>query len=96
MIFFGLSTWALAVVLVGIMLGATAVGLVVSRAMGARSGDLREPFGVLQGALATGASSRACPARAHSRRCCCPLSATARSCSALPGTVPEMAMLVSA
>lgn len=51
MIFFGLSTWALAVVLVGIMLGATAVGLVVSRAMGARSGDLREPFGVLQGAL---------------------------------------------
>jgi hypothetical protein len=50
-IFFGLSTWVLVVVLACIMLGSTAVGLLVGRAMGGRSDALREPFGVLQGAL---------------------------------------------
>src|SRR3954447_8021350 len=50
-IFFGLSTWVLVVVLAGIMLGSTAAGLLVGRAMGGRSDALREPFGVLQGAL---------------------------------------------
>jgi hypothetical protein len=50
-IFFGLSTWALAFVLAGVMLGATLAGLLVGRAMAARSEHLREPFGVLQGAL---------------------------------------------
>src|SRR3954447_6310677 len=50
-IFFGLSTWGLVVVLACIMLGSTAGGLLVGRALGGRSAALREPFGVLQGAL---------------------------------------------
>src|SRR3954467_15974827 len=50
-LFFGLSSWVLVVVLACIMLGSTAVGLLVGRAMGGRSDALREPFGVLQGAL---------------------------------------------
>jgi hypothetical protein len=50
-VFFGLSTWALAFVLAGVMLGATLAGLLVGRAVAARSEHLREPFGVLQGAL---------------------------------------------
>ena len=51
MVFFGLNTWALTAVLAGIMLSATIAGLAVGRAMAARSDHLREPFGILQGAL---------------------------------------------
>jgi hypothetical protein len=50
-VFFGLSTWALIVVLTGIMLAATVGGLAVGRALAARGDQLREPFGILQGAL---------------------------------------------
>jgi hypothetical protein len=49
--FFGLSTWVLGLVLAGIMFGATVTGLLVGRAIAARSQHLREPIGVLQGAL---------------------------------------------
>src|SRR3954454_21641140 len=49
--FFGLSTWVLGLVLAGIMFGATVAGLLVGRAIAARSEHLREPIGVLQGAL---------------------------------------------
>src|SRR4051794_30796866 len=51
MVFFGLNTWLLVLLLAGILFGATATGLVLGRVMGARSQGLREPFGVLQGAL---------------------------------------------
>src|SRR3954463_3435169 len=50
-VFFGLNTWVLVLLLAGILFGATATGLVLGRVMGARSEGLREPFGVLQGAL---------------------------------------------
>jgi hypothetical protein len=49
--FFRLDTWVLALMLGGLMFGATAAGLLVGRAMSTRSQGLREPFGVLQGAL---------------------------------------------
>lgn len=51
--FFALDSWQLALVLAGIMVGATIVGLVVGRALRHRSETLREPFGVVQGALLT-------------------------------------------
>ena len=51
MVLFGLSTWALTAVLAGIMLIATVAGLAAGRAMAARSDHLREPLGILQGAL---------------------------------------------
>jgi hypothetical protein len=50
-VFFGLSTWALTAVLAAIMLVATFAGLAVGRALAARADHLREPFGILQGAL---------------------------------------------
>jgi hypothetical protein len=50
-VFFGLNTWVLVLLLAGILFGATATGLVLGRVMGAHSEGLREPFGVLQGAL---------------------------------------------
>jgi hypothetical protein len=50
-VFFQVSTWALTAVLACIMLGATFAGLVVGRALAARSDHLREPLGILQGAL---------------------------------------------
>jgi hypothetical protein len=50
-VFFELNTWALTAVLAGIMLIATFAGLAVGRALAARSDHLREPFGILQGAL---------------------------------------------
>jgi hypothetical protein len=50
-LFFGLSTWILAVVLAAVMIGATLVGLVLGRRMGDSSETLREPLGVVQGAL---------------------------------------------
>jgi len=49
--FFGLSTWLLALLLTAVMIGATVAGLLVGRAMSARSEGFREPFGVLQAAL---------------------------------------------
>ena len=51
MVFFGLSTWLLALVLMLTMLGATAAGLLVHRLVGDRSEQMQEPLGVLQGAL---------------------------------------------
>jgi len=56
-LFFGLPTWVLALALAAIMLVATAGGLLLGRGISRRGeerGDadsLREPFGVLQGAL---------------------------------------------
>jgi len=49
--FFALDTWVLAVGLAGILLGVTVAGLLVGRRLGVRSEHLREPLGVLQGAL---------------------------------------------
>lgn len=51
MFFFGLSAWVLALLLAGVMFGATTAGLLAGRAMSARSEGFREPFGVLQAAL---------------------------------------------
>jgi hypothetical protein len=50
-LFFGLSTWLLALVLAAIMAAATVAGLVIGRKVAAHSEHLQEPFGVLQGAL---------------------------------------------
>jgi hypothetical protein len=50
-LFFGLSTWLLALVLTVVMAGATVAGLLLGRALTRRSDQHREPFGVLQGAL---------------------------------------------
>ena len=49
--FFSLSTWQLALVIFGIVVGATVLGLLVGRSLRRHSETLREPFGVLQGAL---------------------------------------------
>ena len=51
MFFFGLDAWVLALLLAGVMVGATVAGLLAGRAMSARSEGFREPFGVLQAAL---------------------------------------------
>jgi hypothetical protein len=51
MFFFVLPTWLPALVIAVVMFGATLAGLLVGRRLGDRSQDLREPFGVLQGAL---------------------------------------------
>ena len=51
--FFTLSSWQLALVLAGIMFGATVVGLVAGRSLSRHADTLREPFGVVQGALLT-------------------------------------------
>ena len=51
MLFFGLNTWILAAMLAAIMTGATLVGLLLGRRMGSSSDTLREPLGVVQGAL---------------------------------------------
>jgi hypothetical protein len=50
-LFFGLSTWALALVLAVMMAAATVAGLALGRRLATRSDDLREPFGILQAAL---------------------------------------------
>jgi hypothetical protein len=52
-VFFTLSTWQLALVLAAIMFGATAIGLVFGRSLSRHADALREPFGVVQGALLT-------------------------------------------
>jgi hypothetical protein len=51
--FFRLSSWELALVLASIMFGATILGLVAGRSLSHRKETLREPFGVVQGALLT-------------------------------------------
>jgi hypothetical protein len=50
-LFFGLNSWVVALLLTAVLLGATGAGLLVGRAMHARVEDFREPFGVLQAAL---------------------------------------------
>jgi hypothetical protein len=52
-VFFSLNSWQLAVVLAGIMFGATALGLVAGRSLSHHADALREPFGVVQAALLT-------------------------------------------
>ena len=49
--FFSLPTWAVALILLGIIGGATAAGFLVGRYLREHEARLREPFGVLQGAL---------------------------------------------
>ena len=51
--FFSLSTWQLALVLVSIMLGATILGLWLGSRVSERRENLRDPLGVVQGALLT-------------------------------------------
>lgn len=51
--FFTLSSWELALVLTGIMFGATLIGLVAGRSLSRHADTLREPLGVVQGALLT-------------------------------------------
>src|SRR3954451_12408413 len=51
MIFFRLNTWVLLLVLAAIMVGATLAGLAIGRRVSLRASNLREPFGILQGAL---------------------------------------------
>jgi hypothetical protein len=50
-LFFGLNTLILGAVLAAIMIGATLAGLFLGRRMGSSSDALREPLGVVQGAL---------------------------------------------
>jgi len=50
-VFFRLSSWELALILLAVVLGATALGLVLGRHLRHHSDHLREPFGVLQAAL---------------------------------------------
>jgi hypothetical protein len=50
-LFFGLDTWVLAVVLGAVMIGATLLGLLLGRRIGRSSDTFREPLGVVQGAL---------------------------------------------
>jgi hypothetical protein len=52
-VFFTLNSWQLAAVVAGIMFGATVLGLVVGRSLSHHVDALREPFGVVQGALLT-------------------------------------------
>jgi hypothetical protein len=50
-LFFGLNTLILGALLAAIMIGATLAGLFLGRRMGSSSDALREPLGVVQGAL---------------------------------------------
>jgi hypothetical protein len=52
-VFFALSSWELALVLAGIIFGATLVGLVAGRSLSRHAETLREPLGIVQGALLT-------------------------------------------
>lgn len=51
MTLFQLPTWALALALFGIVIGATVVGHLAGRSVRTRSKRLREPFGVIQAAM---------------------------------------------
>jgi hypothetical protein len=50
-LFFELSSWALALVLLAIVMGATAIGLVLGRRKRDRSDHLHKPVGSLQTAV---------------------------------------------
>jgi hypothetical protein len=50
-LFFKVSTWELALIIVAVVFGVTGLGLVGGRYLRKHSETLREPFGVLQGAL---------------------------------------------
>ncbi len=50
-VFFRLNSWALGLILFAVVLGATALGVVLGRSLRHLKEDLREPFGVLQAAL---------------------------------------------
>jgi hypothetical protein len=52
-VFFTLSTWQLGLVLAAIMFGATVIGLAAGRSLSRHADALREPFGIVQGALLT-------------------------------------------
>ncbi len=49
--FFSLSSWALALIVFAVVFGVTLVGVAVGRYLRKHSDTLKEPFGVLQGAL---------------------------------------------
>ena len=49
--FFTLSSWALGLLLLGIVVGTTAIGLVVGRSLRKHAETLKEPYGALQAAL---------------------------------------------
>ena len=51
--FFSLNSWQLALVLGGIMFGATILGLIAGRSLSHHADAMREPFGVVQAALLT-------------------------------------------
>ena len=51
--FFALNSWQLAFVLVGLLFGATVIGLLAGRSLAHHAETLREPFGVVQAALLT-------------------------------------------
>src|ERR1022692_4533062 len=50
-VFFTLSSWALGLLLLGIVVGTTAIGLVVGRSLRKHAETLKEPYGALQAAL---------------------------------------------
>jgi len=50
-LFFSLNTWVLALILCGIIFGATLLGLWIGRRLRKRGDTLREPLGVLQGSI---------------------------------------------
>ena len=49
--FFSLPSWALALLILAVIGGATALGYTIGRYLRQHEAKLREPFGVLQGAL---------------------------------------------
>ena len=49
--FFSLTTWEVALIVVAVIGGATAIGFLTGRYLREHEAKLREPFGVLQGAL---------------------------------------------
>lgn len=51
--FFTLNSWELALLVAGILFGATAIGLLAGRSLRRHSEALREPFGVVQAAVLT-------------------------------------------
>jgi hypothetical protein len=51
MFFFSLSSWQLALLILAVIGAATLAGHLIGRSLRKHSGTLREPFGVLQGAL---------------------------------------------
>jgi hypothetical protein len=50
-VFFALSSWALALITFAVVFGVTLIGVEVGRYLRKHSAKLKEPFGVLQGAL---------------------------------------------